>query len=67
MRTEIDIWGTNMGLKRDWEKIMNSKGIFQRKIFKNTKVYLELFDSTEDWNGKEVEDTIFCCEWLMQG
>jgi hypothetical protein len=38
---------------------MKSKGIFKRKIFRNNKVYLERFGSTEDWNGKEeVEDTI---------
>jgi hypothetical protein len=37
---------------------MKSKGIFKRKMFKNTKVYLERFGSTEDLNGKkEVEDT----------
>lgn len=48
--------------------IMKSKGICKRKMFKNTKVYFERFGIIEEWNGKkDVEDTTFCCKWLMHG
>jgi hypothetical protein len=58
------IYGAQMwGYRGAGKIIMKSKGIFKRKMFTNTKVYLERFGSIEEWNRKkDVEDTIFCCK-----
>ena len=60
------MWGT-YGVTEGLGKI-SSPGGFSNDFFLNSKVYLERFGSTEDWNGKkEVKYTIFCCECLLQG
>jgi hypothetical protein len=52
-----------VGLQGGWKQSYEVQGDFHTKIFKNTKVYLQRIDSTEEWKRKkEVEDTIFCCK-----
>lgn len=64
-REQILIHGAQIwGYRGAGEKMMKSKGIFKRKMFRNNKVYLERFGSTEDWNGKGRGGGrhYFCCE-----